>query len=631
MLSTVLSDPGYGDDSEVLIKVATGIGGDSVAPDPGLLTLPMSFATATGFAAMVGLFLGVVDAFLVAQRLLGARGGIDYVPWTMWPASMLAWIVVAGTFGALISVIRPLRRWVVPIALVFPSSLLLGVRILLYRYQLLGHPRLLIPVAIALTVFAAIGVYLVWAWLHNEGLRRVMRHSLYVTLPLAVCCALVLLRSTGKEPSAASSALTPEAGRNVVLIFLDTLRYDYSGIGEGGAWAPNLRSFSREGVRFQWAMAPAPWTLPSHVSVMTGISEWALGLTPQHQVVKEYTGTLPKRFARRGYDTAAFIANPILHDHTGFEAGMRTYDYPRRSLDFCRTAIGVIAAKLSFTREVCAWSSFDVSQRALRYIEGARKPYFLTLNYFDPHDPYWLPPRFPASGARRLSMADHAALVRVLAKDEPLSAQDRARILSLYGQAVHGMDQSMKPLLERLARDVDDGKTIVAIVADHGEHFGEHNLCGHGNSVYAAVLRVPLVIRAKGLDAAEVATPVSVTGLFQVLRQLSKRKSGASESTASVVDLFTAQPPISHIGFGDQVRGATDLWSAVGDGYHLIEADARRELYDIVRDPNETRELIREGHQPPQRLIDMLAQAQWKSGPRQNDRFENLKGIGYLP
>ena len=590
-------------------------------------------AEIVGFAILLGIAAGCADAFMVTNKILGARGGVEYVPWTIWPAAALAWALVCGSGSALVSVIPSLRGWAIRFVMIGIAGLLLGLRIVLFRFQLRANPALFSTVAVIVGALLCACFIVDRAWRTGKKIRAFAKQSLWLTVPmLAFCGTALATTSTPTTRRVPPVAGLPAPTRNVVLIFLDTLRYDHSGMSDDSRTiAPNLNAFSRPAVRFQWGIAPAPWTLPSHVSIMTGLAEWQLGLSAEHQTVKEYPGTLPKRFARRGYDTAAFIANPILHDHSGFEDGIRSYDYPRRALDVCRTAIGVVIAKSSYTRGLCTWTSADVTRRALDYIDAhANRPYFLTLNYFDPHDPYWLPPGLKASVPRRLSMEDHAALMNVLARNTPLDAAARERIVAIYAQAVHGMDASMKPLLDRLARDADDGKTIVAIVADHGEHFGEHNLCGHGNSVYAPLVRVPLAVRARGLDAADIETPASATMLFNAIRALALRDAETRTTTESLVHIFTSEPAISHIAFGDKVRGSSDLWSVAGHGYHLILSDQRAELYSLSDDPNDLHDLS--GSQEPRvALLKALHDAQAKSGPRGPDPYENLKGIGYLP
>jgi arylsulfatase A-like enzyme len=588
----------------------------------GVDVRPASYLDAIAVAIVCGTVVGAADAATVRFNLFGARGGVPFVPWTIWPASIAAWSFLLAAIAMIAGSVPRLRKFVVPVAFVVGPGILLSIRILQFRYQLLAQPPLLAAVIALIAVIVALGFWSTFAWNRREPVRRFVRQLAYAPLLLIGLASVSLF--SARSAAAATSAPLAASRKNVVLIFLDTVRYDYSGVSdEGRGHAPNLHAFASDAMRFEYAMAPAPWTVPSHVSVLTGLPVWQLGITSEHQAMQPTAMTLPKRFAREGYDTAAFIANPILHDHTGVASGFRRYEYSERSLDFCRTSLGVIVAKFSQTRGACAWTSRDVSEKALDYIGRTNKPYFLLLNYFDAHDPYWLPAYLPAEGPRRLSMRDHAELLRVITRGVPLPPDTHARVTNMYGQAIRGMDSSMQLLLQRLDADVKAGRTIVAIVGDHGEQFGEHNFCGHGNSLYAQVLRVPMILKARGLEPMRVATVASPTRLYDALPTLAM--SDVAPEDSRVLTVFGSEPAMSHIKLD-----AGPAWSAAAGGYHLIESAGKLELYNITADPAEVHDLIGQ-MQVPSPMLAAIQRAKSEGRSEKERGSENMKGIGYLP
>ncbi len=128
------------------------------------------------------------------------------------------------------------------------------------------------------------------------------------------------------------AGLPPPAfgARNVVLIVWDTVRTaDLSAYGYSRNTTPNLARWARQGVRYDLALAPAPWTYPSHSCFFTG--QWPFQLNSQWRFALDTAGpTLAEYLASQGYQTAGFSANTRCCNYeSGLARGMAHFeDYP---------------------------------------------------------------------------------------------------------------------------------------------------------------------------------------------------------------------------------------------------------------------------------------------------------------
>ena len=201
----------------------------------------------------------------------------------------------------------------------------------------------------------------------------------------------------------------PPRARNVVLIVWDTVRaYNLSLYGYPRDTTPNLARWARKGVRYDYALAPAPWTYPSHSCFFTG--QWPFQLNSQWKFTLDAPDpTLAEYLASRGYQTAGFAANTNCCSYeTGLDRGFAHFeDYPLtpRSL-LGRTVPGkwileniLRRGDWYHDRKWIGLQSRDASEINDAFLDwlGRRRPdrpFFAFLNYFDAHEPYVPPPGF---------------------------------------------------------------------------------------------------------------------------------------------------------------------------------------------------------------------------------------------
>jgi arylsulfatase A-like enzyme len=277
------------------------------------------------------------------------------------------------------------------------------------------------------------------------------------------------------------------ARRNVVLISLDTMRADRLGCyGALGGNTPALDRIAHEGALFQNAIAAAPWTLPSHTTLLTGFHGCVrLGLA-ENDRSPAGIAPLPELLRNAGYTTAAFTEGGYMSP-TSFQRGFGLY-----------SALGDTAAERP-------WGNVDrtVGDATDWLTHEAREPFFLFVHTYQVHSPYNAPPPYgdlqrPADGGELASRT--------------LEARSRTE-MARYDEEVRYTDAVMARLFDTLAALDLWQRTILVIVADHGDAFGEHGHFQHVLYLDEEVMRVPFIWVAPGLVAAGRRIP-TVAGLI---------------------------------------------------------------------------------------------------------------------
>jgi arylsulfatase A-like enzyme len=265
---------------------------------------------------------------------------------------------------------------------------------------------------------------------------------------------------------------------NVLLITLDTTRYDrLSFYGYSRQTSPHLDALAERAVVYERGVAASSWTLPSHASIFTGKfpsshgadydEEGPLRLTAAIAGPEEWDRyrarglsseetTLAELLREKGYRTGAVVGGPWMKRVFGLDRGFEHYD---------DDGIGDVNGRLAS----------EVTTAALAFLENVGgDPFFLFLNYFDPHGPYQAPA--PFGGTFGLEPGDRY--------DEEILYMDHH-----IGRLVDGM--------ERLGI-FDD--TLIVVTADHGELLGEHGKMGHGATLYEEEIRVPFLVKFPGRE-----------------------------------------------------------------------------------------------------------------------------------
>jgi arylsulfatase A-like enzyme len=400
---------------------------------------------------------------------------------------------------------------------------------------------------------------------------------------------------------------------NVLLVVLDTVRARNLGLhGYARPTSPWLDQFARTAVRFEQALAPAPWTLPTHASIMTG--------RPPHQLSAGWTAPLDRAFptlaevlSAHGYLTAGFVANTeYCSQETGLNRGFAHYeDYPvtheqvLNSLSLGRWLSDSYALRTvtGYEQVLARKLAPDVNRAFLSWLDGRdrRRPFFVFLNYYDAHDPY-LPPEpfagmFGPSAPRSRSP---------FTPPQDWTPDEMHLEMNAYDASLAYLDHHLGALFDELRRRDALDDTLVILTSDHGEEFGEHGYLGHGQGLYLSSLHVPLLLAFPGRAPAGAAVrdPIGIADIPATVMGLLGLAQGAPFPGATLARYWATPdsavdptPLVSEVDYHPRLPKTSPL--ARGDmralllgRYHYIRnGDASEELYEVQADSLEQHNL----------------------------------------
>ena len=412
-------------------------------------------------------------------------------------------------------------------------------------------------------------------------------------------------RSAGRRAAsllALVAALAASCARDqpppIVLVSIDTVRADrMPDWGYAAGRTPNVSSLARDGVRFANAYSQVPLTLPSHVSLMTGLLPPDAGVRSNlgYRLAVGSHPTLAAALAARGYATAGFVSSYVLRHETGFSDGFATFDDAMEVAD---------AAPLASVQRAAT----DTVAAAVAWLAAlpAGRPYFLFVHFYEPHLPYTPPPGFR-------DLADP------------------------YDGEIAAADAAFGTLLTALRERGDYPRALVALFSDHGEGLGDHGEKEHGVLLYRETLHVPLLLKLPGgARAGEVVdAPAALVDLFPTVAALAGAAPPARPAGRSLLDLGAADGaravysealyPRIHFGW-------SELRSMI-DGRHHAIVGPDPELYDVVTDPRETKNLRQERRREYATLsaaLDAIPLAFEPPAPASAEEMARLQALGYL-
>lgn len=429
---------------------------------------------------------------------------------------------------------------------------------------------------------------------------------------------------------------------NVVLLVVDSLRADaVTGAGAARPATPFLDRLARETVWFRRAHAAECWTLPSHMSMFTGLLPSQHGAHFRHLGYAGTAPTIAELLAAEGFHTEIVTRNSIFDGSLpgvtrGFAAN--TLVLSPRSTGLNPLSLLLALSKPRFRRQILGSGFFHPRQRqSLRFLttfaratlpadvealqhvldrmadcrrRGRR--YFIFCNLYDVHAPYAPAPgsifRAPTSLA---GLEDSLRMPFVLPRlgghaylrtGFRLSARSRRMLRARYDDAVRLMDAKLADFHRqaRAAGLLDD--TVLVITSDHGEAFGEHGLYLHDASVYQTHLHVPLFVHHPDRAPAAVDDVVSTRHLFGLLLSAALDRG----RRATILDpAYRAAHPIAlaeHLHYphvaNAEARFRQDLVAAVGSMGKVVVQNGGPLHFDLTSDPAED-------HPRPTRLADL--------------------------
>jgi arylsulfatase A-like enzyme len=399
-------------------------------------------------------------------------------------------------------------------------------------------------------------------------------------------------------PSITSPAATKGAARpNLVVISIDTLRADHLGCyGYPRPTSPNLDALATAGARFSEAIAPSPWTLPSHMTMWTALPPAAHQVITRERRLRARVQTLAEVLRDAGYRTAAVVAGGYLRAEYGHIQGFESYD---------DETLHRSCGQASYRTCVTGPALLAKARRQLARLEQSATdggPFFLLVHLWDVHGSY-MPPApytdmFDRSyrGHRPFSEAYDA-----LYDGQRVSDAELDHLVALYDGEIAYTDTIVGDLLESLRTSGLLDRTVVAVTADHGEEFFEHGRWGHEHNLYRESLHVPLILRfpTKIPPGTVVDRPVRLAELAPMLLALLEVQApaGFGQSPGRLEPGLQRQPPLWTSG-GNRLDPGTDIvadlkgraislrrgrWKLIEQLYGR-SSEPSVELYDLASD-----------------------------------------------
>jgi arylsulfatase A-like enzyme len=376
---------------------------------------------------------------------------------------------------------------------------------------------------------------------------------------------------------------------NIVLIVLDTTRADrLSCYGYDRPTTPNLDLLAAESILYTDAISSSSWTLPAHATLFTGkfVTSHGARFDPEGPLIladgiegpdtwKQYRArglakdemTLAGILKEAGYLTGAVVGGPWMKKVFGLHSGFDHYDddeitsLPGRQAD-------------------------EITSRALKWVEETQDgPFFLFLNYFDPHTPYEIHEEF-----------NHLFLPpgTDLSRREEIPEQERSKVSSgLYDAEIRYMDHHIGVFLDGLKElDLYDGTWII-VTADHGELLGEHGMRGHGYWVTQEEIHVPLFAKYPGTEIAPARTDsrVQLTDIMPMILErldIAKPRDIQGSSPSKIDHPILAEVyPLTYFFQAGHTQAIFD-----GNYKFVHNSKNNHQLFDLERDPREMDNLV---------------------------------------
>ncbi|GJM44883.1 MAG: hypothetical protein DHS20C21_17250 [Gemmatimonadota bacterium] len=426
-----------------------------------------------------------------------------------------------------------------------------------------------------------------------------MTHALARTGWLAALTVITMLgcgRAPAPRDGSTAAAPPPDRDRSSVLfVSLDTFRADISGSGgHPGGRTPHLDRLARTGTQFRSGLSSSPLTLPSHSTMLTGLTPPAHGVRDNGTFrLPDAVPTLTADLRERGLRTGAFVAAFPLDERFGLAQGFEVYD---DRVDGAGTAILMAQRRGDRVAAAAAewWSSLDPTERTFSWV-----------HLFDAHTPHDAPRPFVQASGQDTYLAEAAYTDRFL------------------GQAVRSAQAAIDDLW-------------VVLLADHGESRGDHDEATHGLFIYGATIQVPAIIWPAPRELSPGAHPATFPTL---------------DLPATVFDLL-GLPPDEAPGSGtSRLRGETAPaymeslyalyhhgWAplmAVQDGRWKYVSAPTPELYDLEMDPGETRNVIDDYPDIAADLADRVDALAAETGEAASESLDEssraaLESLGYV-
>jgi arylsulfatase A-like enzyme len=386
---------------------------------------------------------------------------------------------------------------------------------------------------------------------------------------------LLILAASAALPACSKA---PPRAKNVILVSIDTLRRDHLGLyGYARNTSPFLDRIGRAGVAFDQCISQAPWTAPSHASMLSSLYPSVLGMG---------------RFEDPGHigDSVDMLAEVLA------DAGFRTHAV---------TSGGFMAAKIGFTQGFEIYDDAGLNMettiaRAEQWLRGIRRDerFFLFLHTYDVHK-YKPPSSYLATWVEPYNgaLAYHDRVADLVQNHEEqaragaLDDADRRYIRDLYDASIAATDDWLRRFWENLEERGLAEDTLLVVTADHGEEFWEHGGSGHGYTLYDENLRVPLILHHPSLAARMVPEQVRLLDVAPTIASLVGVERPTSWQGEALDEFMTGHPRVL-VAFSEHAHRPAKSARTPNAKLILASNEPTRQFFDLRNDPIELTNLM---------------------------------------
>jgi len=595
-------------DEERAAREARGV------PDapPYLVRARMAAGYGLGAGVLAGILLGLGEAVAVGFQGFGTEAQVLWYGPFAWAALLGGLCLLGGTVLAAFPMDeRDARGWTPSLALLF-TLVPMGLVVAVFRLRRDVYAEQMPPMPVLLAVvgaFAALALFLFFLG------PRVFRGRLGALASARGAIAALLLVMAGgwvgmrlaptlpvarTTPDPVSAALADKP--NIILIMVDTLRADHlSCYGGTQVETPNLCRVATDGGSIYDGFAHASWTKPSTASLLTSLIPSSHQTMSKPSALPQEITTLAEAMQDHGYATGAFVSNTNLTESFGFAQGFDEYHYLGPDYLFGARESSSKLVLYQIVRRVYFMAtgakrfgdfyqdSQVVNANAFEWLDRHRDArFFLFLHYMDVHDPYFAHP-YDGTGFDRASH-QHPTLAHA----EEMHA--------LYEGEIAYLDEQFGKLVERLEAQGLWEDSMIVLVADHGEEFGEHGGFWHGMTLYDEQIAIPLLVKwPRGKRLAPESARGTPARLIDVAPTLLHRAGARVPPEMQGLDLagrIEARPERDRMVLSEEDHEGNVLTSLRTARWKWIQANEgnprglpTEQLFDVSQDPGETLDL----------------------------------------
>lgn len=468
---------------------------------------------------------------------------------------------------------------------------------------------------------------------------------------------------------------------NVLILVIDTARaQSLSCYGYDRPTSPNLDALAADSVLYEEAIAPGCWSLPSQMSILTGLFPSKHGAHELHLTYPHHYPTLPEVLREAGYATFGVSPNSWMSDEFGtthgFDVYLKMWQYWRtlpataeaRSRPLIRLAhrLNSFYTRHLFPRRNRAK---HVNQAVYNLLDNVQEPFFGYVIYWDMHLPYhaykrhaerWLPPGVSIDQAQRINRNHLAYHI----DQKSMTEMDFEILRACYDGAMASIDEEIGNLVNALKQQGMLDRTLLIITSDHGENIGDHGLMSHAYSLHDTLIHVPLLIRYPELfpRGERVTSHVQLTDLFPTILDAANLELPEVRAELQGVSLLENQADAANrLAYSEMLAPHPTIQTLnrrtglpedtpqprfdralrcirTHESKFVWASDGQHALYDLQQDPSETQNLYSEQPETAALLEKQLTSWQPPTGlalaapelHMDEDVRKRLRDLGYI-